>query len=167
LAADQSGDLPRSLQDLPYEIDQFREAFRELQNQPKLKCVVRNALVDSVACRARCLIEFFSEVGGHSRKATEFTEASYQPVTRDRVDGLYGQICNQISHLQTRPANSADKFNATDIEMARFLEGEIERFTQALKPDYRARFRCGTRPIDFTGLPANVISTTSYSGSLR
>jgi hypothetical protein len=151
--------------DLPYEIDQFREAFRELLN-PQPKLVVRNALVDSVACRARCLIEFFSEKGSYSRKATEFTKSDYQLLARVRVDGLYGQISSQISHLQKRPTDSADKFNATDIKMARFLEGEIARFTEALKPDYRARFRCNTRPIDFVVLPAKVIATTSHSGSL-
>jgi hypothetical protein len=66
----------RTLAVLVCEIDQLRGAYVRLVERPADK-VIKNALVESFAIHARCLLEFFSKIG-KSVRATVSTDLDYK-----------------------------------------------------------------------------------------
>jgi hypothetical protein len=149
--------------DLPYEIDMLRHTYGRLLNHGPEDIVGQNALIESFCVHARNLLELFN---GHNKAipVREMVVESYEPI---RLNALYGQISEQINHLSSR-REGAEKINATGPQIIGFLEREISRFQDHLKPGFREKFRCQTNPITIptTGLPKVTNTTTVFTRTL-
>jgi hypothetical protein len=115
-AMTESNAQTRALADLAYEIDQLRGAYAHLVEQPADK-VIRNALIESFATHARCLLEFFSGIR-KSVRATVYTDLDYKLLSVEQVRSWHARISNQISQLQVgRPTDDLKKIDATDLSI--------------------------------------------------
>jgi hypothetical protein len=123
---------------LPYEISMFRATYA-LARAPRPEAENR-ALVESFLLHARNLIEFFKDKPSCDFDPRMFTVASYQLDKDFIADAVLPRINAQISHLTVRRISSdAAKLGPRDWALiVRALDGEINRFRNALAADYRA-----------------------------
>jgi hypothetical protein len=134
---------------IPYEVRMMRQTYLMLSDGAACLWVsqtVINALIESFCIHARSLIEFFSgneSPSDHTSAAKHFAQPDYEPCpdygqSRD----LNGKLNSQIAH----PSYSrTDKVNgklsaANRTALMKFIESEIERFSNKLKENYRAHW---------------------------
>jgi hypothetical protein len=150
---------------LPYEVNMFRALLAELGRfQPNT--VLRNATIEGIATHARNLIEFFKNKPPCDFDPRRFTEKGYVPNGNFIDSKLEAKINQQVSHLTAeRTSFAAEKINASAFRrISEAIESEIERFENALSPDYRAKWKVLPTHFKITSVEpsaTNVINSTS------
>jgi hypothetical protein len=162
---------------LPYEIDMFRSAYRQLAAFSKVKPVpetseqkvLRFALMESFCVHAMSLIDFFANrrTDPTDAVASDFTDgftASIDP-SKQPIRTLRVKLNKQLFPLlENRIPNVADQFDvgSDGARISQEIEPAIERFTASLTADFR-NFKCETEPLRFLPVSEFATSTTSFA----
>jgi hypothetical protein len=144
---------------LPYEIDMLRLSYDELEarakkltdtNKSKEEQVRQYALIEGFCVHARSLIDFFSNRRTQKTDAiaSDFTTGfvTTLDLAREPLKSIRVKLNKQIFHLTTdRTIIDAKKFDVgTDgTTLRELLEPETEKFTAALKPEFKP-LKCAT-----------------------
>jgi hypothetical protein len=146
-------DLVRASDDLYYELTMLKSTAQKLEstkNEPR--GVVENALLESFAIHARCLIQFL-----YGKEKEEYVTASHYvdgwiPTKTNALGRTVGRASEEIVHLSFKRVNLWDEAKKWDLYE---IEKQIsEAFTELLKrvPDEKLGLQMRTLKADSAGL---------------
>lgn len=137
---------------IPYEIGMMRALHKRLSAGSPSR-LQRNAEIESFHIHARNLMEFFTNDKQCAIDPRTFTEETYRVQANFIPKQLENKISQQIVHL-THERTDTEKDKLSDDERDKtveFIEKQITRFDQALKPAWRQFWRDGLTTMNFEG----------------
>jgi len=127
---------------LPYEIDMMRGLYQEITSGKHTR-LIHNANIESFHIHARNLIEFFKNKEPCDFDPRLFTIPAYEPNGDFISRSLEAKINRQISHLTAgRTSVPEEQLRPTEwTDIGTTIEKEIARFENALRPEYRNKWK--------------------------
>jgi hypothetical protein len=132
---------------IPYELLMLRFTLGRLKGEKHP--LAWNAMLESFAVHARNLYWFLINKRNHQEDhvASDFT-VSYMVPSKSAMMGPFQRLNQQVMHLGTqRKKADTEKFQSDDAEkVAKWIEGALPKFREALIPDLRQRFKLDAIP---------------------
>jgi hypothetical protein len=150
---------------LHYEIQMFRFTYIALASASHTQAMA-NALIECFLLHSRNLIEFFKNKNDFDPRM--FT-SNFELNKRFVGDGALIRINSCVSHISVARAKvDASKIDAQERqELFEAIEQEVKRFTDALRPEFRAQWEPTPKVVSKISVRETTPSTTNAITSIK